>query len=29
VMIDTFEPLRTTHAGRKLEAPEYDETWTP
>ena len=29
VMIDTFEPLRTTYAGRKLEAPEYDETWTP
>ena len=29
VMIDTFEPLRTTVAGRELEAPEYDETWTP
>jgi len=27
VMIDTFEPLRTTESGQALEAPEYDETW--
>ncbi|MEZ4464902.1 MAG: homogentisate 1,2-dioxygenase [bacterium] len=29
VMIDTFEPLRITAAGRALEAPDYDDSWMP
>ena len=27
VMLDTFEPLRVTTAGRALDTPGYDESW--
>ena len=28
VMIDTYEPLQVTAAGRATEAADYDETWS-